>query len=110
MLARGQYFLKSIENYYPYWYDAEIRHAISAYALYVRKQLGDVDIAKGKALYKEIGGPDKASMETSGWLLSLFAGNAQAATERAEITRYAINHVSETAGAANFVTGYGDGK
>ncbi|HSD90293.1 MAG TPA: hypothetical protein VLB44_22340, partial [Kofleriaceae bacterium] len=110
MVARGLVFLKQIEQYYPPWYDKEIRDAISSYALYVRKQLGDVDIAKGKQLYASSGAPEKVSMETNGWLLSLFAGNGTVATERAAIVRYAMNHVSETAGAANFVTGYGDGK
>ncbi|HUS29363.1 MAG TPA: alpha-2-macroglobulin family protein, partial [Kofleriaceae bacterium] len=110
MTTRGLQFLRNIEGYYPYWYDADIRHAISAYALYVRKQHGDLDIAKAKALYAELGKLDTASMETLGWLLSTFAGNAGAAKERQEIVRYAINHVSETAGAANFTTGYGDGK
>jgi uncharacterized protein YfaS (alpha-2-macroglobulin family) len=110
MIARGLSFLRNIEGYYPYWYGPDIRHAISAYALYVRKQHGDLDITKAKALYAELGKLDTTSMETLGWLLSTFAQNAQAAKERQEIVRYAINHVSETAGAANFTTGYGDGK
>jgi uncharacterized protein YfaS (alpha-2-macroglobulin family) len=49
-------------------------------------------------------------MEVNGWLLSTLAGNATASTERAAIVRHAMNHVSETAGAANFTTSYGDGK
>jgi alpha-2-macroglobulin len=110
MIARGLSFLRNIEGYYPYWYGPDIRHAISAYALYVRKQHGDLDITKAKSLYAELGKLDTTSMETLGWLLSTFAQNAQATKERAEIVRYAINHVSETAGAANFTTGYGDGK
>jgi hypothetical protein len=48
-------------------------------------------------------------METDGWLLGLFAGDANASAERKAIMRYAMNHVSETAGAANFTTGYADG-
>jgi uncharacterized protein YfaS (alpha-2-macroglobulin family) len=48
-------------------------------------------------------------METNGWLLSLFAGNPAAATQRQAIMRHALNRVSETAGAANFTTSYGDG-
>ncbi|HEY4055379.1 MAG TPA: hypothetical protein VGM39_02180, partial [Kofleriaceae bacterium] len=43
------------------------------------------------------------------WLLGTMAGNADAKTERAAIMTYLTNHVSETAGAANFTTGYGDG-
>jgi uncharacterized protein YfaS (alpha-2-macroglobulin family) len=48
-------------------------------------------------------------METDGWLLGLFAGNKSAEAERKAIVRHALNKVSETAGAANFTTGYGDG-
>src|SRR5262249_49422997 len=82
---------------------------ISAFALYTRKQIGEVDIAKGQALLKEAGGVDKVTMETDGWLLGLFAGDKVAEAERKAILRYAQNHVSETAGAANFTTGYADG-
>jgi uncharacterized protein YfaS (alpha-2-macroglobulin family) len=48
-------------------------------------------------------------MEALGWLLGVMAGHPDAATERAEIIRFGLNHVSETAGAANFTTGYRDG-
>jgi uncharacterized protein YfaS (alpha-2-macroglobulin family) len=109
MLDHARDYLRDIESHYPDYYGPDVRHAISAYALYTRKQLGDVDIAKGKKLFVEAGAPDKLSMEADGWLLSLFAGNAAADTERKAIVRYALNHVSETAGAANFTTGYGDG-
>ncbi|MFT3697355.1 MAG: alpha-2-macroglobulin family protein [Kofleriaceae bacterium] len=109
MLARASSYLRNIENYYPWYYGPEIRHAISAYALSTRKIMGDLDIAKGKAFFKEWGGADKIGMETQGWLLQLFAKNPAAADERAAILRYALNHVSETAGAANFTVGYGDG-
>ena len=108
MLDNAKRYLANIENYYPSYYGEDIRRAISAYALYTRKQLGDVDIAKGKRFFAQWG-VDKVSMETNGWLLGLFAGNAQAADERKTIVRYALNHVSETAGAANFTVGYGDG-
>ncbi|HEY0255451.1 MAG TPA: DUF6049 family protein, partial [Kofleriaceae bacterium] len=109
MLAKASPYLKNIENYYPWYYGPDVRHAISAYALTTRKLMGDLDLAKGKAFYREWGGADKIAMETNGWLLQLFAKNAQAADERAAIMRFALNHVSETAGAANFTTSYGDG-
>jgi len=109
MLARASNYLKNIENYYPWYYGPQLRWAISAYALQTRKLMGDLDIEKGQRLLKEAGGPDKVTMETNGWLLSLFAKNPKAAEERQTILRYAMNHVSETAGAANFTTSYGDG-
>jgi uncharacterized protein YfaS (alpha-2-macroglobulin family) len=49
------------------------------------------------------------TMETNGWLLGLFAQEKSVATERAQLVRYIMNHVSETAGAANFTTHYSDG-
>jgi hypothetical protein len=48
-------------------------------------------------------------MEAKGWLLGLFAQNQDAADERKQLVRDALNKVSETAGAANFTTSYGDG-
>ena len=109
LITRALNFLQTIEGHYDQYYTPEIRQAISAYALYVRKQLGDLDIAKGQKLIAEAGGIEKMQMETLGWLLSTFAGNPAAVKERAAIVRYATNKVSETAGAANFTTGYGDG-
>ncbi len=109
LLTRANGYLADIEHHYPAYYSKEVRWAISSYALYTRKQLGDVDLAKGRALYQEIGGATKAGMETAGWLLGLFAGAKGAETERKELLRHALNKVSETAGAAHFTTGYGDG-
>ena len=109
LFQNAKVYLQNIEQHYPWFYSKEVRWAISSYALYTRKQIGDLDIAKGQKLLREAGGVDKVTIETDGWLLGLFTGNAAAADERKAIVRYAINHVSETAGAANFTTSYGDG-
>ncbi len=109
IVERSKPYLKNIESHYPSYYDIQIRRTISAYALYTRKQMGDVDIAKGQQLIRQAGGVDKLNMEANAWLLGTFAGNAAAATERKAIVRHAMNKVSETAGAANFTTSYGDG-
>ena len=109
LLTQALSFLKNIDSHIPEFYGDDVRHAIEAYALVARKHVGDLDIARGQALLRSAGGVDKVTMETDGWLLSLFAGNASAQSERAAIVRYATNHVSETAGAANFTTSYGDG-
>ncbi|MBL9020100.1 MAG: Ig-like domain-containing protein [Myxococcales bacterium] len=108
---RAKTYLRDIEKKYPWYYSQEVRWAISAYALYTRKAIGDLDLAKGQKLYAEYGGTAnaKVSMETHGWLLGLFAQHKAADKERAAIVRHATNRVSETAGAANFVTSYGDG-
>jgi uncharacterized protein YfaS (alpha-2-macroglobulin family) len=109
MINRAKPYLKDIESHIPAFYGPQARHAISAYALYTRKQMGDADIAKGQRSLRDWGGPEKVTMETDGWLLGLFAGNKAAEPERKAIVRYAMNKVSETAGAANFTTSYGDG-
>ena len=87
-----------------------MRRAISAYALYTRKQMGDLDIAKGQSAARaRRAAPTSCRWRPTAGCSALFARNAGAATERKAIVRYALNHVSETAGAANFTTGYGDG-
>ena len=112
MIDRAKPYLKNIENYYPWYYSKEVRWAISSYALYTRKQIGDLDIAKGKKLFVEASATQvktTATMETHGWLLGLFAGNKDATDERKALVRHAMNRTTETAGAANFVASYGDG-
>ena len=49
------------------------------------------------------------ALASTGWLPGLFAGNASAVAERQALVRHALNHTSETAGAANCTTSYGDG-
>ncbi len=109
IIERAQNYLRNIENHYPHYYGPEIRQTISAFALYTRKLNKDVDIAKAQRIYREYSGPTKMNMEALAWLLGTMAGDAKAATERAQIVRHALNKVSETAGAANFTTGYADG-
>jgi len=109
MLARALGYLRVIETHYPPFYSPEVRRAISAYALSIRAASGDVDVAKAKKLLADGGGADKVGIETAGWLLATLAKNPSAAPERAQLVRAALNKVSETAGAANFVAGYGDG-
>ena len=47
-LTRGLDYLRRIEDYYPSWYSAMTRHALSSYAVYVRKLMGDVDTVKAR--------------------------------------------------------------
>ncbi len=108
MLDRVKPYLLQIEQKYEAWWPKEIKWSISAYALYTRKLLGDVDIAKGQKLFKDAG-VGALPMEANGWLLGLFAQNKTVEAERKAIVRHALNKVSETAGAANFTTGYTDG-
>jgi alpha-2-macroglobulin len=109
ILDHARQYLRDIERHYPDFYPKDVRWAISAFALSTRKQLGDLDLAKGKQLIAEAGGVDKLPLEADGWLLGLFAQSPAAADERKAIVRHALNRVSETAGAASFTTSYGDG-
>jgi uncharacterized protein YfaS (alpha-2-macroglobulin family) len=109
MLARAQEYLRTIERHYPAEYPVEIRRTISSYALYVRRLLGDLDVAKAQTLIADAGGVTRLSMEGNGWLLGTLAGQVSAAGERRAILRHLGNQVAETAGAANFTTGYSDG-
>jgi alpha-2-macroglobulin len=109
MLDRAKAYLRDIESHYDNYYPKEVRWSISAFALYTRKLMGDLDLSKGKSLIVSAGGVDKLPMEANGWLLGTFAGQASALDQRKAILRHAGNRVSETAGAANFTTSYADG-
>ena len=109
MINRAKPYLKNIERYYPWYYTKDIRFSISSYAVYTRKLLGELDLAKGQSLLRDYGAIDKAPMEALGWLLGAFAQQKSVEAERKQLVRHAMNKVSETAGAANFTTSYGDG-
>jgi uncharacterized protein YfaS (alpha-2-macroglobulin family) len=109
VLTNALEYLKTIEQRYPPHYPDEVRRAITAYALYTRTLAGDRDVAAARALIKAAGGVDKLPLEADGWLLGVVAQQAAAAAERKALVRHLNNKVSETAAAANFTTGYGDG-
>jgi uncharacterized protein YfaS (alpha-2-macroglobulin family) len=109
MLTRAMSYLRRIEQYYPHYYSEEVRRTISSYALYVRKLGGDLDVKKAQKLIGDAGGVKKLPLEANGWLLGTLAGHKDAAAERADLIKHLNNQVSETAGAANWTTGYKDG-
>jgi len=109
MLADVHRYLKEIEQHYPAYYSEEIRRTITAYALYVRKLMGDQDVARARGLIQEAGGVDKLSMEALGWLLGVLAREPDAAAERKAILRHLDNQATETAAAAHWSTHYSDG-
>ncbi|HEY8078955.1 MAG TPA: alpha-2-macroglobulin family protein, partial [Labilithrix sp.] len=109
MLARAQGYLRSIETKFPPWYEPEWRRAITAYALYVRKRMGDADPQTAKRLIQEAGGVDKTPIETLGWLWPTISEDKNSTAENEAIRRFVANRVTETAGNAHFVSGYQDG-
>lgn len=102
-------YLRNIEAKYPDYYSVESRHAISAYALYVRDLMGEKDAAKARKLLQDAG-LEKLSAESIGWLLAVLADDKDSSEQVDLIKRNLLNRVAETAGAAHFVTNYKDGE
>ena len=108
MFEKSQRYLQSIESHIPKHYSESTRHAVIAYALYVRAQMEDRDPARARRLIAEAG-LDKLSLESVGWLLSVLSSDTDSAAEVAAMRRLLGNRVSETAGTAHFVCSYDDG-
>jgi len=107
VLARALDHLRTIESYYPGWYSERVRHTLSAYALYVRHLMGDVDTGKARNLLNEKPLDDQ-SLEAIAWIWQVLGDDAASAQENEAILRHLNNRVVETAGAANFTTSYGE--
>jgi uncharacterized protein YfaS (alpha-2-macroglobulin family) len=108
MIQRSLNYLKTIETRYPAWYGPEIRRTLTAYALNVRKQLGDADATRAVGLIKEADGPEKLSFEALGWLMPTLSDSPNSKGYIEAIRRHLNNRVTETAGAAHFATSYSD--
>ena len=108
MWDKSQKYLREIESHIPSNYSIDTRRAIIAYALYVRAQMGDRDVARAGKLIAEAG-LEKLSLESVGWLLSVLSGDKNSANEIAAILHLLNNRVTETAGMAHFVCSYSDG-
>jgi len=104
MLARSLDFMREIESHIPGWYPDSCKRSLRAYALYVRRLLGEPDVAKAKALLAEVP-VDKHPLETLGWILPTLSKDPAAAG----IRKFIANRVSETASTAQFTSSYGDG-
>ncbi len=107
MLENARNYLRDIERRFPAWYGEDARRTITAYALTVRKLMGDADPARARRMVDEVG-LDNLSAEAIGWLLPVLSDDPASATQVAAIRRHLLNRVTETAGAAHFVTSYGD--
>jgi uncharacterized protein YfaS (alpha-2-macroglobulin family) len=101
-------YLKHIERHIPDWYGPEARRTLIAYALHVRRLMGDPDPARGRELIREAGGAPKLNFESLGFLLATLTGDPASSGEIAAIRRHLSNNVTETAAAAHFAVAYGD--
>ena len=109
MLQRSHQYLKNVEAHIPPHYGKEYRRALVAYALSVRKRLGDVDVKKAHAVVAD-GGLETLPLEAAGWILSVLSGQKGSEGDVAAIRKHLENRVSEEAGTAHWTTGYADGQ
>jgi alpha-2-macroglobulin len=109
MIRKILNYLRTIESKYPPYYGVEINSALSAYALYVRDLMGEKPAEKARKLLREAK-IENLSPESLGWLLAVLAGDRDSAAEAATLRRALLDRVTETAGAAHFVTKYKDGE
>ena len=101
-------YLRYIEDYYPYWYSQRTRQTISAYALYVRLEMDDPDPNKAADLLRDAG-VEELSLDALAWIWQVLTRyDDNYADELNAIRTHVNNQAVETAGAANFTTGYGD--
>ena len=107
-LDKSQQYLRNIERSIPSWYGPDARRALIAYALNVRQLMGDADPTRARQLIAEAGSLDNLSLEAIGWILPVLSGDPASASQVAAIRQHLANRATETAGAANFVSSYGD--
>ncbi len=109
MIERNKGYLRVIEQHLPWYYPPDVKRTLRAYALYVRKRMGDRDIAEAHRILREAGGADKLPLEAVGWLYATMTGDSGSADQLRAIRRLLDNRASETAATAHFTTGYKDG-
>jgi alpha-2-macroglobulin len=109
MYQRALGFLRAIESYIPAEYSLPVRRTLIAYALYVRNRAGDRDAVRARRLIEEAGGVAQLPLEAVGLIWPVFQGNPAYDAELQAIRHLVAQKVTETAGAAHFVTGYDDG-
>jgi uncharacterized protein YfaS (alpha-2-macroglobulin family) len=102
MLDAALTHLASIEEHFPAEYATPIRDSLSAYALSVRAEAGQRDVAKATALYQRAG--DDLEPDAIAWLWPSISDP----TLRDDIATRLVNSAVETAGAATFATSYGE--
>jgi hypothetical protein len=100
-------YLQNIEQYYPAWYSLKAKQTISAYALYVRMSMDDLDAKKAKALVDDQG-IEALPLDAIAWIWQVLLQDSQYESTVQAIRRHVGNQVVETAGAANFFNSYAD--
>jgi uncharacterized protein YfaS (alpha-2-macroglobulin family) len=101
------FYIQDIESHYPSWYSKRTRQTLSAYAVYVRNLMGDSDPEKARKLIDEAG-LENLVLDAVGWIWGVLVDDPNSQEDLEGIRRHVNNRAVETAGAANFVTGYDD--
>jgi len=112
MLEKAKGYLDGIEGKLPESYSQESKWAIRAYAFYVLNLLKQNEADEAHYLIEKAT-LEKLSPESLGWLLSVLIDDktdSDSLKQVEAIKRHLLNRVTETAGAAHFVTGYKDGE
>ena len=100
-LQRGLGYLQGIEQHFPYYYSAVTRRYITAYALYVRSLLDDVDVERAARLLDQL--PDQTGeLDVIAWSLLVLHADGKAQDTVDEWYRYVLNRADETTGKVVF--------
>ncbi len=100
--------LRRIEQHIPWWYDEASRRFLRAYALDVRRRMGDADVGEARRLLGEVG-LDQHGIDALGFLLPTLAEGGRAA-EVDRIVRHFGNRATETTAGAHFAAQYENGE
>lgn len=104
-LDAGMGYLNGIERHFPRHYGEATRRLITAYALYVRSELGDVDTAAVLRLLRQAAVEDQP-LEVLAWSLLVLRHDAHTADAIQDLLRFISTRVNETTGKAEFASGY----
>ena len=100
-LQNGLRYLQNIERNFPYYYSPITRRYLTAYALYVRSLLDDVDAARAARLLRQL--PDQTGeLDVIAWSLLVLQADSTQAETVAQWYRYVLNRADETTGKVVF--------
>ena len=99
--------LRNIDRHIPFWYHPDTRRFLRAFAVDVRRRMGDSDLAEARRLLGAVK-VESQPLEVLGFLLpTLHEGGRSSDVDR--ILRHLGNRATETTAGAHFVTNYDNG-
>ncbi|MEJ2678534.1 MAG: alpha-2-macroglobulin family protein, partial [Gemmatimonadota bacterium] len=108
VLERARNYLDRMQAVVPDAWPVDARQIVLGYMLYVRDLLGERDPAGAARVlgYQRI---RDAALEALAWLLPVLEQDSAHADLARTVHRQILGRVTETAGAAHFITGYDEG-